>query len=234
VALIQLDCLPLKSVEFRSLLASYMNATYRFSLRNCPRAERPHARRTIALLAADHIITNWAFPEDWKAFRSYVSQVIRWSARNYLGSCVRSPEADWPLAECENVGEQRRTDLSWTPSQKDHMTDDEGRLALSSYLSLPHRAPAVPPQGEMSVHDAAGSLGVTARYLYQLITQRRLQTISGKNQIRLPKEEIDRARGVLARGDQVRAARSQLEHEGADPESARKRIYRALGRLPRI
>jgi excisionase family DNA binding protein len=234
LALIQLGCVPLKSGELRNFLASYVCETYRIPIpvERCPSSERAQARRAIAILSASNMITNWAFPEDYRAFRSYIPEVVRRVLKEYLG--LGPQETRWRHGEDCDRDEERLAGLQWVPSEDDTTLDEEGRSAWNSFLSFVRPAARGDLKSEVTVREAAEALNLPPTYIHRLIRQGRLHPIPGGNSIRLSESEMDRVRAVLVRRDELRAKRRDLQKKGLTREAARKDVYRRFGGVPKI
>jgi hypothetical protein len=235
IGLIQLGCVPSHSAELRRLLADYICRTYRMPRTSAlPKAERTHARDAIAVLAAGNIVRNWVFPEDYRAFRLYIPKVIRHASRDYFDPRDECTNRRRHFGSEDDNDEECDPEVSWVPSKHDESRDEEGRPALSSFLSFMGSTPRVTLKNEMSVEEAATQVALSPSYVHRLIRQGRLQPIPGRVPIMLAKEEIERARKVLARRYEMRAKLKDLQKEGKTREASRKHIYRSLGGVPRI
>jgi hypothetical protein len=185
------------------------------------RSFRRYVSPDTALDVATELVQHWSFPEDFRAFRKYVSRRLLLARRQLQvlpaeELLIREAELHSNLGEVESAFER---------------FDEEENLEDSGRSNAP---PTLPTADWMTVQDATSVLGLSASYLYKLIKSGALKKDVRDGEVKIQKEDIyrllDRVKAKRARQEQQR----ELEESGAEYEAARKKIYRKHGALLRI
>jgi hypothetical protein len=176
--------------------------------------------KDIAYAVATDVLEKWSFPEDYRAFRRYVSKQLNLALRrnrfhdaDELSDVIRSEEVHHAILETESkIGVLRKPD------------DEDGGNSI-------RRAPIPSSAGGFwKVQDASVALRVTPRYIYKLIQKGSLQSKRRDGVVVVPTSEIKRLHAFFAQSELNRTQRKELVSQGIKGETARKRIYRARKR----
>jgi hypothetical protein len=178
--------------------------------------ERENARAVIRWQTAAHVLGRWSFPEDWRAFRKYVRNRIRFETREYV-------------KDAQSIGSDidSANDLSFiSENARDTLAEK-----LSRHCSSPTSGRSLGTRGAVSVIEAAELLGLTKAYLYRLVHQGGIKVLAGKT-LSIGHDELRRL--VKIRGGQLerREEEKTLKESGKTESAARKAVYRKYGRGP--
>jgi hypothetical protein len=175
---------------------------------------RENVRKSIRWSTAAHLLDQWCYPEDGRAFRRYVTNRIRLETRAY-----NHTSSTFSL-DNESLNRLRQAEDS--PLQKTHSYRSSDDLAQTIGTGNAVR---------VSVSRAAEILGWTRAYLYRLIHQGKVNVTSGKPQS-ITSDEIRRLAEIRILKERRGAEEKALQESGKTPEAARKAIYRKYGRCP--
>jgi len=177
------------------------------------RSFRKEVSRDIALDVASELAQHWSFPEDFRAFRKYVSKRLLLAERQLQvlpveGLQIREEELHSKIGDAESEFE---------------FFDEEENLEDSGKSSA---APTLPTADWMTVQDIASILGVSASYGYKLIKRGALRHDVRDGKLKVPREDIDSISKKFIAKKSKQELQRELVGAGAKPETARKRIYR--------
>ena len=150
---------------------------------------------------------NWRNPEDWRAWRRYVTQHLNQTAAHILRTAGYGT-----MSESEDAGDYKAT-----------RPEDEGEE-----IRQPHRSRNPFDGGDrLSVGETADRLGMSRQRVYELIRHGKLKADPHKN---VPITEVDGWERGRADRRRNRARIKELEQEGQSYDAARKRAYRSKRR----
>jgi hypothetical protein len=216
IALIQMRLLSENSA-LHFWLPEYIRDNYRirFSTQGSRRDDR-QTRDEVALRVADKLKRQWSFPEDFRAFRFYVSKLVRVALSETLGSAKREISAT-----------AQKSEPYFLPKES------EDTNAHRMFKRSVHDPPYVPGnRSGLNVEEIADRLRVSKRYIYKLLERGIVQ--GAGNPICIPNSEIIRIETILEERRQRSDEKRELQRLGVAREAARKKIYRRFGPLPHI
>jgi hypothetical protein len=170
---------------------------------------------------ASELLQYWSYPEDYRAFRKYVS--IRLQLRLRQFQVLPAKEA--PIRMEELYQQTRDAESRFESNDKQGDLDDSGKSTTSPWLRITDR---------ISVQDTALILGISPSYVYKLIKRMALRKTACDRKVEIRKEDIHHISERLAAKKVRQQRQRELIDAGAKYGTARKRIYRRFGPLPHV
>ena len=168
---------------------------------------------------ASELYQYWSFPEDFRAFRKYVSIRLRVARGRQVLEAKEIPIRVEDLA--------RRIRDAETSIE----LDDDGEMKVPRESAPPV---LIPTAEWMTVEDAARSLDLSPSYVYKIIKRRGLEAQVSDGRVGIRKEDIDHILGQRAEKILRQQMQENLVAGGVKYAAARKRVYRERGSLPRL
>jgi excisionase family DNA binding protein len=213
---------PVKDIRAQILIALIQlklvsDARFSRDLAKYVQSIRKGVSRDIAWDVTGELLQHWSFPEDFRAFRKYVSTRLRLALRKILVL-----QAEESLIRAEDLHREiRNAESEFEPD------DEKGNLEYSRKSNAPFLRIA----DWMTVDDAAFLLGISSSYIFKLIRRGALNKDLRGRRVKIRKEDIEDISKKLTAKKSRQEHQSKLIAAGIKYETARKRIYRKLGPL---
>jgi hypothetical protein len=206
IALVQLELV--SDARFSRDLAKYVQSV------------RKGVSRDIAWDVASELVQHWSFPEDFRAFRKYLSTRLRLALRKF-----HVLQAEESLIQPEDLHREiRNAEFEFEAA------DEKENLEYSRKSNAPFLRIA----DWIAVDDAVSLLGISPSYIYKLIKRGAIKKDVSSGKIKIPKNEVEN----ISKKITTKLLRRQLQSEsieaGVKSETVRKRIYREFGPLSRL
>jgi AraC-like DNA-binding protein len=183
----------------------------KFGIRTLKGFESKKFRQDCRSIVAADLIRLWSFPEDFRAFRKYVSTRIRRFVLDERSTL--------------NVNADREMDSSsYKPGRKLEFENNLG--SIPSTISEDAAQALSPGEENRPIRDAAIDLECSERYVYRLIHLHSLGVHDDHGRMVMPTNEFEKLRQILEERRQRRAEVMLQRRRGKSHDAARKSVYR--------